>query len=120
MRWACLLLGLIGCGTSGGMTPDAGAPDLRGSVVVVISQNAMTPPCVPQGIANPDQQCSIVLANSEGTLTTLPRCESSPSPPYPCGSISNLSACGSGKEFIVNFGGMAPPPGMTAEGVCTP
>jgi hypothetical protein len=61
-----------------------------------------------------------VLANSAGTLTTVPRCESSPSPPYPCGSIVDLASCASGKVFTVSFGGMAPPPGMTAEGLCTP
>lgn len=93
-----------------------GPPDLAGSIVVVISQNGSTPPCVPASIANPDQQCSIMVSDSQGTRA-LPRCESSSS--RPCGTIQTLSSCSSGKEFTVDFGGMVPP-GTTAEGVCTP
>jgi hypothetical protein len=117
--WACCLVVVVGCGGAGEALPDGGNADLGGSIVVVISQNGMTPPCVPAGIANPDQQCSIVEVAASGAVTTLPRCESPHSPPYPCGSIDSLSSCAGGKVFTVNFDG-AIPPGTTAEGVCTP
>jgi hypothetical protein len=108
---------LVGC-SSGGVVPDAGPPDLAGAIVVVIPQNGTMPPCVPQTIANPDRQCSIVLASSSG-VTTLPRCESSSPPQFPCGTISASGLCPNG-VFGVDFGAAMPPPGTTAEGVCTP